>query len=403
MSDPVANQEFLKRFNVTVTGCDGSLWHVSGDKAGSEGVLLCKEFSGVYDAPVTTIRQTTARGIGAQYLDHKFEPRTLVLKFDVKGGNRDRWVEIDSAFRQAWDYSRSTRITFNDRVAGTTRYLDVMLSEAPSDDIDQNTFLIGFSTVGITCIADNPMWLEEDIAESFIFDGLHYKHEMTVENPSDQPMFLYWVVKSPLSVILPDWDVEAIRNSKGFELDSVLDYRFVVLPHAGPGMNFIVDTQPDARQIIAPGFPSFWAQMRGQYFEHVIPPYTPPTKLPVYVNPLPWLQTLFKTLDLPMNAPVPFYLAVAEALQGTIGQIPQSELLTHDFEWLAGKIDEAITSVNSQFDEFLTPAIRSRFKVSSIASLLNDAYTVIGNLPGGGVECRQIRRWSRPWGLSRND
>ncbi|MEI1022685.1 hypothetical protein, partial [Pseudomonas aeruginosa] len=69
-------------------------------------------------------------------------------------------VEIDSAFRQAWDYSRSTRITFNDKVAGTTRYLDVMLSEAPSDDIDQNTFLIGFSTVGITCIADNPMWLE---------------------------------------------------------------------------------------------------------------------------------------------------------------------------------------------------------------------------------------------------
>lgn len=37
MSDPVANQEFLKRFNVTITGCDGSLWHVSGDKAGSEG------------------------------------------------------------------------------------------------------------------------------------------------------------------------------------------------------------------------------------------------------------------------------------------------------------------------------------------------------------------------------
>ena len=63
----------------------------------------------------------------------------------------------------------------------------------------------------------------------------------------------------------------------------------------------------------------------------------------------------------------------------------------------------AITSVNSQFDEFLTRAIRSLFKVSSIASLLNDAYTVIGNLPGGGVECRQIRRWSRPWGLSRND
>lgn len=397
-----ANAAFLKRFDVTVTGCDGSVWHVSGAGAGDEGVTLLKEFSGVYDAPVTTIRQTTARGIGAQYLDHKFEPRTLVLKFDIKGGDRDRWVAIDSAFRQAWDYSRKTRLTFHDKVAGTTRYLEVMLSETPSDDIDQNTFLIGYSTVGITCIADNPMWLEEDIAESFVFDGLHYKHEFTIENPSDQPMYLYWVVKSPLSVILPDWNVEAINTTTGVELDSILDYRFVVLPHAGPGMNFTVDTQPDARQIIAPGYPSFWAQMRGQYFENVIPPYTKPTTLPVYVNPLPWLQTVFKALDIPMSAPVSFYLALAEALQNSIGQIPPDEFLTKDLPWLAGQIDAAITTLQSQFDEFLTPAIRARFNVSGLTSLLNDAYSLIGNIPGGGVELRQIRRWSRPWGLMQN-
>ncbi|MDK6717842.1 hypothetical protein QP297_26535, partial [Escherichia coli] len=73
----------------------------------------------------------------------------------------------------------------------------------------------------------------------------------------------------------------------------------ITLPFQPYGVDVAVDTDPEVEQIVSLQRPAWGAKMNGQFFCYPVPPWTPPTELPVFVNPLPWTNDVWRALQIP--------------------------------------------------------------------------------------------------------
>lgn len=392
-----------KKITVRVIGVDGSRWTISGDGAGAEGVWLKDEHVGLLDTPVTTIWQEGANQVGATFGAARFNARSITLSVFVLDGERQgrTWQSVDSRWRKAWSYRADSTIeVISD---SGLRRLRCRLESTPEHQLGKGGQLMGSSAVLMSLKAGDPLWYSTEQTEPWRFNGVTWTGSVTVSNPTDMPMWLRWTVTGPASVILPDFSFEEREGWPGYKHQT----RRITMPFQPIGVDVAVDTDPMQEQVVAIQRPSWWAKMNGQFFTYPVPPWTPETQLPVAVNPIPWLPGLWSTLNIPFDMPAEFLVKVAELLTKVMEPLGTDTILSWTAADLAraidGVLDDAAAWARSVglIGEWLSAALTA-LSQSNLAEIIADAWgNAWGqshNMAGAGLQCRQVRAWSRPYG-----
>ncbi|MCM6774661.1 phage tail protein [Nocardia sp. CDC159] len=266
---------------IEVEGVDGSHWVLAGPGQGREGVELGTTPTGLYDAPVTTIWNSTAFQIGATYGGANWQKRDVVFGVNVYETGSDSWETVDSAWRKAWAYDRDSKLIVTTEFGARTLHL--RMSQQPEFKPLRDPHLKRWGQVTMTCTAGIPWWVEDDVTATAVStidtrpEGKSETLRLPVSNPTDQPLWLRWVATAPGLWTLPDFSWADDKNKA----------RVITLPPLAAGQDITVDTDPMEEMIVAADSSSVWARMGGKMFLHSVPPWTPETELPVTVEGAP--------------------------------------------------------------------------------------------------------------------
>lgn len=395
------------KIDVWVEGVDGSEWHVSGENSGGQGVRLMDEFVGLLDTPASTLWTSGANQIGGSFQAVRFDAREVTLSFlisdsDSSTKNPLQWQSVDSRWRRAWSYQEdSTLVVLS---SSGRRELRLRLNKTPEHKLGKGGQFRGVSTILMSLMAGNPLWRSEDETTTWRFDGVNWVGEIPISNPTDMPMHLVWTLTGPASFILPDHSFEDREGWPGYEHQD----RRIVLPHQPPGVDVVVDTNPEVEQVVALDRPAWWAKMNGQMFMYSVPPWTEETLLPIAVNPLPWTADVWRTLQIPFEIPAEFLVHVASVLTRILSPLGTETVLSWTADDVAEHIRQALEEAADWAESvglvgpWLSAVLQalSRTQIAElIANTWGNAWGQVFNMPGAGLQVRQIRHWSRPYGL----
>lgn len=283
---PSANSN---RTLVELEGVNGNWFTLSGPGMGAEGVWLGTNVEGIYDAPVKTIWTEHAHQIGASFAAMRNLRRDIVFDVTIGDTSSLTWQEADSEWRKAWSYEDDCKLWIE--TADSRRYLKLRLSEQPLFKPERDPNIMQVERVTMTCIAGEPWWLEEDAVDSWVStvdtnvadgQGVYPTQSgtVTVENPTDQEIWLKWVLQGPGRWTLPDFSFGDNR----FDRDTLDAARKIVMPVQAPGQTFLVNTDPFEDLLRDPSGSQVWSLMNGVTFCYPIPPYTKKIDLPVSVS-----------------------------------------------------------------------------------------------------------------------
>ncbi|WKD60925.1 hypothetical protein CCICO_04440 [Corynebacterium ciconiae DSM 44920] len=392
-----------EKIDIRLVGVDGSVWDLSGRRGGTQGVWLDRAHTGfITDTPVETVWQSSVGQIGGTFRGMNFAPREITLPVMVLDDKSRAWQETDSQWRRAWSYREDSilQVMSGDSV----RSLRVRLKATPEQKLEESSGQErGASLMLMHLIAGDPLWSSETVTEPWIFDGVHWTGNVTVTNPTDMPMWLKWTVTGPASIILPDFSFESRPGYPGFDQQR----RRIVLPHLRYRWDAVVDSDPTHEQLAVVGKPNFWMLLE-KPFLYPVPPRTPPTELPLAVNPLPLLPEVWKRLDIPFEIPVEFLVKMAEILERILTGIGLETLEQWSADGIAIRTRKALEEAaewakdKGIAGEWLSTLLRVLSK-SKLAELIGEAWGHAWgsafNMPGAGVQVRMERRWTRPYGL----
>ncbi|WP_084760464.1 hypothetical protein [Nocardia mangyaensis] len=264
---------------IELEGVDGSRWVLAGPGQGGEGVELATAPTGLYDAPVKTIWNSSAYQIGASYGGANWLQRDVVFGVNVFESGESSWESVDSAWRKAWAYDRDAKLSVTTTFG--TRSLHLRLSEQPDFKPDRDPHRKRWGKVTMTCTAGTPWWVEDDVTDIVVSatdtTAASETAYVRVSNPTDQPMWLKWVVSAPGSWTLPDFSFTADEHAD----------RVLTLPTLVAGQDLTIDTDPMEEMVVAADGSSVWARMNGKMFLYAVPPWTPETLVPVTVSGAP--------------------------------------------------------------------------------------------------------------------
>lgn len=383
-----------KPISILVRGVDGSEWILSGPGRGNRGVVLAPEADGLIDPPVSTIWKSSATQIGSTYQAARYAARDLQLKLWIWDDDRWDWQVTDSLWRRAWSYERDSELIV--RSDSGERRLRCRLSQTPEVKLGQEGGHAGGHTeMALSLRAGNPMWTQEDTTDVWRFDGIHYTGFVTVTNPTDTQAWVKYVSVGPASLILPDHSFEDREGWPGYEHRD----RRVVLPFQNRHQNLLIDTDPMTEQVVSSDGSQFWARMNGQAFVYPVPPWTPPTRIPVAVNPLPWLPNLWARLGIPFDIPVDALVAMAEALTKLLEPLGTDTVLSWTPERLAQEIDTAIRSVLPGFVGEWADVLLEALSIPTLGEIIAEAWGSVATMAGSGVQVRVPMQWTRPYGM----
>lgn len=260
-----------------------TVFNVHGDNAGKQGVWLAHgQVQGLYDAPVRTTWKTGAFQIGSTQKSRKWLHRDLTLGFHIKD-TYSSYEFNESLFRQVfeyepdpWDASWSPTVIEVDTALSGTRYLDVLMYEAPDFDSDIDPLQQGYGNLILKLRAGDPFWYSDTYSSTFSAVSGSGSGFVTVSNPTDQICYQKWLL-SRGTWTLPDF---RWQGAQGYRLPA--GARFVdniVVGEANGAAVVDLDRQElmfrDARNT------NILAQLSGKFFEYPIPPYTPLQQIPV--------------------------------------------------------------------------------------------------------------------------
>lgn len=392
-----------EKVDIRIFGVDGSQWLITGKKGGDQGVWIDQGQVGlVADTPVETIWQSGVGQIGGTFRGMNFAPREISLPVMILDHEGESWQSIDSRWRRAWSYTEDCIMELE--VEGRARRIGVRLKATPEQQLEETSgHAQGASRMLMHLIAGDPLWRSETVTQPWIFDGVHWTGSVTVTNPTDMPMWLKWTVTGPASIILPDFSFETREGYPGFDQQ----HRKIVLPHLRYKWDALVDSDPTHEQLAVVGKPNFWMLLE-KPFLYPVPPNTPPTQLPVAVNPLPLLPEVWKRLDVPFDIPVVFLVKMAEILESMLKRVGLRTLEQYSADQIAEKTRKSLERAADWargvglVGEWLGQLL-DRLSKSRLAELIGDAWGHTWgqafNLPGAGVQVRMEHRWTRPYGL----
>lgn len=291
---------------VELFGVDGSYFCLSGEGGGEQGVYLGTSPAGLYDTDVKVTYKSGAFEIGGKPTKKTINYRELVLGLGAYAYSPEEWATIDSQIRKAFDYevdpwdpeATASRL----RVTGVNsapRDLMVLLSQSPVMDMETDPHDYEHSLLPVTLIAGQPNWFEEDWlgdeacpSHWELESGTSGEGTVWISNPTDQPMMHTWVINGPAGAIfgLPDfsWTGPKYARVPGVDFKSGRDdsermYTTPALVSAdGGGATLEVDRMRLPIRSFADT--NMAGRTNGRRLLYKVPPYTPPTEIPVYVT-----------------------------------------------------------------------------------------------------------------------
>ncbi|WP_036529139.1 hypothetical protein [Nocardia sp. CNY236] len=276
-------------------GHNGEWFTVSGAGAGDRGVHLAPEsdgteFDGLYDAPVSTIWNSTAFQLGASYGGMREDKYEFTLAFHVMEAGGNPWRHNDSALRKAFSYEQRSKLWV--QVDDSRRWLDVQLVANPrlKAGFDPNGQEYGLVLVPLA--AAYPRWMEADATDQFVTTtdttgGGSEMGSVTVSNPTDTEIWLKWMIQGADGIqwTLPDFSFGDDRFDRAYQDAD----RMIAMPALLVGEHVRVDTDEMGMegQVNSSLDTAVYQRMNGKMFLYPIPPYTPETQLPVSVTGAP--------------------------------------------------------------------------------------------------------------------
>ena len=280
---------------VELFGVDGSRIVLSGD--GVENIYLGTSPQGLYDSPVETNYKSGAFEIGGKLTKVTRRYRNLLLPIGAYANTPDEWAEADSAIRKAFDYeldpwdpdAKPAVLRVTTDMSGS-RDLGVFMSESPVMDMETDPHNYELSLLPVALIAPDPDWQSPADVSEVTFTGTSGEEFVTIANPTPLPMMHTWVIAGVGTVALPDfsWTGPKYARVPGVDLASGRDHSermltIEVLLEDGGGITAEVDRMKiPFRNFVNSMRPT--AAMRGNRLLYKVPPYTPPTQVPVWVT-----------------------------------------------------------------------------------------------------------------------
>lgn len=265
---------------VTIIGCEGDEFLVSGSGMGDQGVELGRSPSGLLDTPIKSIWNTTAFGWGAMWGGMRFEKRDLVLPFNLVGDTSTDWVAVENLFRRNWSYTRDTIVRIETDEDGT-RDLAMRLSEEADQKMEIDPRIFRHSSMVMTCTAGWPFYVgEEETVEWELTSGTAGSGTLPpISNPTDVPMYLKFVLDAPGKWVLPDHSFGSEEWDRAEE-----DAARTVTVTLQSGQDATVDTDPTEETVMSDdGSQAPWATLNGDFL-YAIPPQTFDVELPIAVS-----------------------------------------------------------------------------------------------------------------------
>lgn len=375
------SREFGKA-DIVYVGIDGSRWNLSGENWGDQGAYLGRQPRGLYSASGSAIWNQGAFQEGATFEGLRWEPRDMVFEIVLEAFSDVDFEEVYTRWQSAWSFVKQGHLEYTSKTSGT-RVLPVQLLEVSEFEPEFDPRLNGHGVLVMTIRAGKPWWRSESDFDSWVFDGRNFAGDsVTVWNPTDRPLRLRWALTGPARFILPDFDFD---NSDGEQGE-----RMVRIPFIRYGWEATVNTDPHKMAITCPQNENLWAQMGGQQFEFEIPPHTPPTDIPVFVDPLPVL---------PFTVPPEWSMWLAEQLTVVLSNLPEGTIFDTTPEMMADWIKGIILTMTPDFLERWS-LLFAEVIPNQIADWIVEAYGSMNNMAGASATVEMPREWMGPWGLS---
>ena len=270
------------------------VFHVHGDLEGAEGIWLAEgQVEGIYDAPVKTTWKSGAFQDGSTQRHHKRLHRDLELGFHVIDTITNAYEFNESAFRQIFAYELDrwsmtpmpTTIEIETEMSGV-RKIDVLMYEQPEFMAKLDPIMQQYGNLIMKLRAGQPMWYSDNKIDVFEDTATSASGFVTVENPTDQIMYHKWILTRG-TWDLPDfqWVGEPGEREPGGP-NAARIVEDISVTEANGGMVVDLDRQElmfrDANNTNAQA-----QQGHRKFFNYAIPPYTPPTLLPVAYSGAP--------------------------------------------------------------------------------------------------------------------
>ncbi len=278
---------------ITYEGWNLERFIISGEGESDRGIVLAPAskgtaFEDMYDAPVSTIYNSTAFQIGATFGGTRDEMYNFTLAFHVKKTGDASWRLNESRFRKALSYKKNCKIEV--RVDDSYRWLNVKMFSNPKLRVEFDPNSQKYGLLLVTFAAEYPRWLEDDVTDTFTtvsntVGGGTELSVVTVSNPTDVEIWLKWVTQGIAGIIwiLPDFSF----NDDRFDRAVLDDDRMVQLPELLANEHVLVDTDEMADQVNSSLDTAVYQRMNGRQFLYPIPPYTEPIDIMVAVQKAP--------------------------------------------------------------------------------------------------------------------
>lgn len=277
---------------VELEGVNGRIVTLSGEGSDDSSTYLATGMSGFMDVPVEVLRGSHAFQEGSTYLGKRILERPLEFGVVIDSTNGLSWQENDSEFRKMWSHDEDCKLWIETETS--RRYLKIRPLEFTYDiEYDPNQTQI--ETVKLKCVAMDPYWHEDDYTDTFTATVATAANVFTtgsvlVENRTNIEVYPEWLLLNPGVPRLPDYSWGDKRHN-GYGTNGYFDAatefaaRKIVMAEVLAGYPVRVETRPDARD---GGYQSldqtYRQRMKMIRFMYPIPPYTPPTALPVSIS-----------------------------------------------------------------------------------------------------------------------
>lgn len=265
-----------------------------GDGAGNQGVWnAAGQVKGVWDAPVKTTWKSSAFQEGSTYRSSKRLHRDMELGFHIthtlqaRGQDHDRSAEEnESEFRKIFEYQpdeweldpEPTTLHIETAQSGE-RKLDVLLHDTPVFEPDLDPVSQQYFGLILKLRAGKPMWYEDDVVTQASSGSSAATLQITVSNPTDQPMPHNWILtRATWSIPDVSWRGGRYARTPGGTFAS----RTITVPvgDAQGGCVISLDRAEDL-MVRDVNYTNMLPLLGGKLFKHVIPPYTQPQTLTV--------------------------------------------------------------------------------------------------------------------------
>lgn len=240
---------------ITLTGCNGSHWLISGGDESSLPVFLAPGHDLLDDVVAEARYQTTATKPGASFAGLTWEMSRRVCAFEVWSHGTTPWQRVEGNFRRAFDYEKPSTITVE--AGGSLRSLDVVLAEAPTvaGHKGKAPHLYEYGRATYTLATPEPFWYTQPYIKTVQAPaGASTLTGFLLSNGGDVNTHPVWILKGPGTFTLPTF-TESGEVGPGFTPPPVL-----------PGETVIVDTDPYQEMLVSTLRPNYWALNRGKQF-----------------------------------------------------------------------------------------------------------------------------------------